>query len=55
MQNFKKCFDQSELRMQRLEGKRVDKDEMAQNEPPHLYVPCLQMHLFSFFFLRFKC
>ena len=47
--NFQKmlspCY--SILRIQRLEGKRVDLDEVAHYEPPHQDLRCLQIQLFS--------
>ena len=35
------------LRIQRLEGKHVDLDEMANFEPPHKDLRCLRIQLFS--------
>ena len=36
------------LRIQRLEGKQVDPDEVAHYEPPYLDLHCLQIQVFSF-------
>ena len=49
----KSVLRESILRIKRFEGNSVDPDEVADYEPPHLAVHCLQIYLFSF--LGFKC
>ena len=52
--NFHKMSNPSyiTLRIQRLEGNSVDLDEVAHNEPPHHYLRCLQIQLFSSLVLK---
>ena len=40
------------LRIQRLEGKQLDLDEVAHYEPPHQDLRCLQIQLFSSLVLK---